>query len=775
MKPRRSSGLSIWRREYPVVLVLLTIVLWLWPVIGGRSTLFYRDLYLQHAGTARLLSGEILPDRPLLWDPLLNGGQPLLGNPNRFVLYPSRILYRFFSAVTGLNLEIVLHFLVGALGVYLLVRYLGPGPWPAALAAFAWSLGGLSISLSNHMGRFFAFHWMPWIVLTVEGLTRDGRRGRWWIALVMVSCLQWLTGGFEIVVLTGVLVVFWVVVGASPDNRWILMRRSLSALVVAPLLMAFQVIPMAAMVLRSARAGSLGASSILFWSLHPFRLVETVVPGCLGSIDIPELTGRYWGEHLVDNGVPYFVTLYLGISVLLLAATGVLGDRHRHFRHGLAVMAFLGGVLALGRYNPLLHWLAENLSQVIPVRFPIKATALAALPLAVLAAFGLEATRDGTVRVFLFRLAAAASALLLVAWAWLGPWHTAGRRWLESFFGGTAPGMEAGVANALGHSLVVSLLMTLVLVLPFRRLVVPAMTVLVASDLLTAATGFVPLAPRWILEQLPPAAKMARTLTRSGRFFRTADPVPQGLRVPANRAWGSTVANLSSVSNYLAASYGIPTVFHHDDPGLASARYAALNGRVAAMPLEMVGPILELANVESVMWWQPVKPPWLSHAITVPTHSMIQHRISRTAFPHETVWFVPWSRWVSGTEQAVNAVSSPGFDPRYTVILERPPSSPGLWHGPNELIGSFRCEAPGQGWLYVSIPWMPGMEIVVDGRSATPNVADVAFMAVPVTKGHHTVRVVYRPPELLVGICVSLGTLLVLLIHRARKPDGATR
>ena len=53
------------------------VFLLVWPVVVGDHTLFYRDLYRQHMGTARLLHSAELPFG-LLWDPFLNGGQPLL-------------------------------------------------------------------------------------------------------------------------------------------------------------------------------------------------------------------------------------------------------------------------------------------------------------------------------------------------------------------------------------------------------------------------------------------------------------------------------------------------------------------------------------------------------------------------------------------------------------------------------------------------------------------------------------------------------------------------
>ena len=91
----------------PLAVLAGAVSLVLWQVFLGDQSLFYRDLYRQHLGTARMLASGQLPFG-LLWDPLLNGGQPLLANPNRFLLYPSRLLYLIMGPTGALNSEIAL-------------------------------------------------------------------------------------------------------------------------------------------------------------------------------------------------------------------------------------------------------------------------------------------------------------------------------------------------------------------------------------------------------------------------------------------------------------------------------------------------------------------------------------------------------------------------------------------------------------------------------------------------------------------------------------------
>ncbi|NOZ79689.1 MAG: YfhO family protein [Acidobacteria bacterium] len=764
MKAPLSRVHSGWRRELPLALVLSGILLWLWPAVFGQSTLFYRDLYVQYMGTARLLAGETPAGTNLLWDPLLNGGQPLLGNPNRFVLYPTHLVYRLTGAVTGLNLEILLHFLLGACGMYLLARRVGPGPWAAAVGALAWSLGGISISLANHLGRFLAFAWMPWAILAVELMVRGKRRNRWWLALTVILALQWLTGGFEVILITSAMAVGWAAVRrerTSGAPGWI---QTVVAIVVAPLLAAVQVLPAAAMVLRSGRAGLQGSASILDWSVHPLRLVALLVPGFFGPVDVAEVTGRYWGERLVDGGIPYFLTLYLGISVIVLAMRGARsGDRK--LARFLTAVAGLGIVLALGRYVPGVQWLTGTFHRLFIVRFPVKATIMLALPVALLAGLGAWALTSGTrrSRQRWWLLSGAGAALAAAGWLALTVAPHASGRLLTAYFGESVPGMAPGVAAALAHVAFVLGGLTWILAVPARRWRAPAMAVLVAADLGLAASGPLPRGPRWMLASPPPIVAKVRAVAGSGRFFRAPDPVPMPLHVPADRAWGSAVAHLSMLDRYLGASYGIPMIFHPDDAKLASARYAALAARVASMPLDRLGPVLELANVRAVLAPGPVEAPWLGSSSDVATRAVIKLTLAATAFPHGLAWFVAGAARVASAAAATDAVCREGFDPRTEAFVEPTPGWPHLGFGPSTVIGRCEIDAPGRGWAVISIPWAPGMVARVDGARRDLRLADGPFLALPVGAGHHRLEVIYRPPEVAAGIAISGLTLLGLV------------
>jgi len=74
-----------------------------------------------------------------------------------------------------------------------------------------------------------------------------------------------------------------------------------------------------------------------------------------------------------------------------------------------------------------------------------------------------------------------------------------------------------------------------------------------------------------------------------------------------------------------------------------------------------------------------------------------------------------------------------------------------------------KADMDARGWVVVSESAWRGWRAYLDGRRVTPLRANVAFISVLVPKGHHDVRLVYRPRAFDVGLRVSATTLAALI------------
>ena len=79
------------------VLALGTLLLFTEVIFRGR-VFFYGDLSLYFLPQLDFLRSELLAGRIPLWNPYINCGQPFVGNPQTWPLYPSSLLLLFFEA-----------------------------------------------------------------------------------------------------------------------------------------------------------------------------------------------------------------------------------------------------------------------------------------------------------------------------------------------------------------------------------------------------------------------------------------------------------------------------------------------------------------------------------------------------------------------------------------------------------------------------------------------------------------------------------------------------
>jgi hypothetical protein len=169
---------------------------------------------------------------------------------------------------------------------------------------------------------------------------------------------------------------------------------------------------------------------------------------------------------------------------------------------------------------------------------------------------------------------------------------------------------------------------------------------------------------------------------------------------------------------------------------------------------------------------------------------------ARDALPRAYV--VHQARIVVDDTEAVAAMADPAFDPSQTVLLhqdrqlEDSRSAPAMPRSPAEsrvTITSYRpheitlqAELEQPGYVVISDTWYPGWQAWLDGQLAPIERANLAFRAIHVPQGTHSLRLIYRPASYLWGLRTSLGALgiitlsFVLSIRQAlRRTRGHAR
>jgi hypothetical protein len=316
-----------------------------------------------------------------MWTSDIFMGVPLLANPQLGTYYPPNVLTAPFRAPDAIKISIALHAVIAGLGMMLLYRTtLSASLLPALTASAVFTFGGYIGAHVEQINQLQGLAWMPLLfalyhrMLTRDHPLRDG------VLLGMVWALQIFSGHTQTVFVTGVgLGIYGLVTGIT---QWRTQRTNLSILrapimlgvsaLIAVLLAMPQLLPTLELTGMSNRGGGFNVQQATAFSLAPNLIGRALLP----SYDSP-----LFGEYVA----------YLGVVGLGLAVWGVvaMGDRRTN-KLSWIVLAVVGLLLALGRFNPLYLVLAE-LPGFNLFRVPARWLALFALAMAMLAGVGVEA------------------------------------------------------------------------------------------------------------------------------------------------------------------------------------------------------------------------------------------------------------------------------------------------------------------------------------------------------------------------------------------------
>jgi hypothetical protein len=323
-----------------------------------------------------------------VWSPEISGGRPLLPNPNAGALYPLRAALGVLSFPSAARVFPVFHWIAAGIGMIVLLRAIGVSRAGSWIGAVTYALSGVGVSEVFYPHIHPGMALLPWTVWAVarRGTSPGGR-------LLLISFLFGLMLLAADVFTSGMAIVssaLWILVEEDRSERAGALVLLVLALLLAALIALPQILATYLWIPETNRAVlGMKVRDSLFFSIHPLRLLELVVPYPLGFTWTLQ-NSDIWGWTVFrGKAMGLFSSLYAGaFAVIALVTSWRLGSRGANFARLLFALALLVSVLP--SLVPV-SW--ERLPSPIPLRNPEKFAVAWTFALALFAGLSLDRFR----------------------------------------------------------------------------------------------------------------------------------------------------------------------------------------------------------------------------------------------------------------------------------------------------------------------------------------------------------------------------------------------
>ncbi len=778
-------------------------------VFSSSSIFYVRDLanyfYPNYLWMRQALTAGHLP----LWNPDAGAGYANIGDPSFQLFFLPTLFLRFLLPESiGFNFMVAFPFVAAAIGTFLfLKRHVALSS--AALGAIIFSVSGPLLSSSNSINPSTTASLLPWLLWATDRLIEKRTIGRFSI-LSLLFALAFFAGQPDMLAWAALLVILYTgfAIRVQDDNRQTIVGRMLVVIgsgAVGLLLSAIQFLPLLDVMGRSHRGSGTMADG---WSIHPVSIIHFFVPTLFSSPLDPTSHLHPWLFQLNHGREPYLISLYLGVTALLLGLFGATAGRPRRWANFWVINFAIFFVLSLGYYTPIYKGLREGLPLLGFFRYPSKLTIFMAFALAVLAASGFEAIagfrerlekRRGLwipmlVAVVLVILSAFSSILVI------GFPESAG-----SLLTKVASSLSLDNSTAAMSDLVYELkqssprlaglaLFTAALLWigvskrNEAKVARQALFAAIVFDLLMANASLnptIPVAeiskPQWVAATR--SHPQDRVFLDEQSSFSPAPLMPDfTFYVPPDMSLAMADTAYHSIIPYNAIRFGLRDALIVDVTKLRPQEYTQLIKLFRTKDAESRARFLQRTGVRYFL--QAVPPACESRVVEpVPTFGNDKFAL------YEAKEVAPRAAIVGQAEIEPNAGSqfeklfAADFDPDKSILLyNAPPEPAGIAGQPTAAAADIIEAKPsavtvkataseGGGYLLLRDSFDPNWQVEVDGMRAPLLKANGLYRAVRLAPGEHLVRFAYRPRPLYWGAAISGMTafLLLFLCWRSRR------
>ena len=388
-------------------------LLFFYDLFDGRYLLTERDLVLYFIPPRFFWVESIKHGSFPLWNPYQFSGHPFFANPQHALLYPFNGLFFLLPFDVAFNAIIILHFFLGGLFTYLLLRDLKINSTGSLISGLIFMLSGYLLSVHSLLTILLSSIWTPLIMMFFRrAIHGQGFKNEMFTAILIT--LSFLGGGIEIVYGNFFVLLIMVIFSSFPYTKsvedkprrykfpfgilissffrsisiskllcsvpiyWGRIRSLLIVSILFLFLSAIQLFPFIELFHHSIRGDGFSYTEATIWSFSPKDVLLFFLPDAYGYfLDMK----KYWVTQC------WFKTLYTGgIPFILSTIFFVFGKDRKLY---LALMLF-SLFLSLGKYNPLYPFVFKYVPFFNGIRYPAKFLYIFILVLSITAGLGFQ-------------------------------------------------------------------------------------------------------------------------------------------------------------------------------------------------------------------------------------------------------------------------------------------------------------------------------------------------------------------------------------------------
>jgi hypothetical protein len=692
-----------------------------------------------------------------LWNPHVFSGIPGIADIQTRFFYLPDVLLRGVPLTDAFNYAFIFHLWLAAAGTYALCRQIRTSRWAAILAALGFALGGAFTPrlYPVHVLLIWSIAWLPLILALC---LRSIQSGRWMPSpsLPIVLAIQVLAGYIQgSIYVVGVIVLFYVFHALSRRSRarssafWRLPFQLCLVGLVSGGLTAAQLIPTARLVGEAGRAEGISYEAATRDSLSWAHLTTLVFPNALADQSTAfreEAPGGMWEK----SG-------YVGLVLLLAAPLSLTSSSSRRKALFWVAIAMLGLGFALGKNLPLFEF---HYALMPGLRNPGRLLPLWSLGLAVMGALGV----DRVLQQGQYGARPMAASILMAIPAITAV--VAGALTLVHGPNTTVPGDQTLMGTGAWLLILVGAAWFIALMsgARWRRSLVPL--VLLAVTLL----DLIPFARQFIVAGRPSQHDELEVALRQLQPARVLSLCPE--EVAGNDMMQIGVGGIDGYSGVFLADYARFAFLARGEHVPASHTTFPSIGR-DGLPSRM--DLISLLNVTHVLNCGPLRAPQFERIDRI---GRVQIYANRDVLPRG-IWTCD-IRFVSNRDEAVRVMADPAVDLSRTTLVLESHNTARVYSAldgcsadaavsvqdadhPDGLV-TLTTDSSTSGVLFLSEPFYPERKATVDGQDTTVLRANLAFSAIPLGAGRHTVELRYVPTTLYAGAAISILTVVIWVI-----------